>query len=629
MAITSEQAKAELQRRQSIKVQAQGELANRQNKPVPVESFQAQPATSFLGKARDFAVGITGGGKLAEGLGMALASPGIQKNLSDTQQQASDIQLNLIKAIRSNKAQGKDTSRLEKALVGQNANIDGLSQTQQNFVSALPTNKQVIGSTLRLAGTAAAGAIATGAASAVGAKSAVGFLPGVVSGAKVGALSGLVGGGVQGAGAGLEADQDLSGVLTSTVLGAGAGALTGGVIGGAIGGVSGAISKNKIISQQKLDLLKNNPDSRVAQYTLEGSKTIKTDPFAQEAIKQGVPADSVATIKGANPATKQLMLRQLDTQVKGKYNQKFGALNRPSDVIGDSTIKRYTQVASANKQAAGNLDEVAQRLRGQKVDVTQPVEQFINDMKAMGVEFKGGKPIFEGSDIEGLTGPAGPQAAIERLTKRMTQVSDDAFELHRLKRFIDETVDYGEGGSGLSGRTEGIIKGLRKNIDTLLDTNFPDYNQVNTKYSTTRGALDSFSDAMGTKFNPNNPNMEKLIGTRLRTILSKSQTRVEVLNSLQSLQDVAIKNGGQYEDDLITQVLFANDLEKIFGTSAPTGIAGEVSKGFNQAANATKKLKESGGLFDLAFRATGGAIEGARNINEEAMIKSLKELLSR
>jgi hypothetical protein len=44
--------------------------------------FQQEQPKSFLAKARDFATGIIGGGKLAEGAGMAIAAPEVQAGLS-------------------------------------------------------------------------------------------------------------------------------------------------------------------------------------------------------------------------------------------------------------------------------------------------------------------------------------------------------------------------------------------------------------------------------------------------------------------------------------------------------------------------------------------------------------------
>ena len=237
-----------------------------------------------------------------------------------------------------------------------------------------------------------------------------------------------------------------------------------------------------------------------------------------------------------------------------------------------------------------------------------------------------GKVNYKGSDLEGLEAP---QKILNNLIKRMSEVSDDGYELHRLKRFIDENVQYGKTGDGLSGRAESIIKGFRKNIDALLDNSSSAYNTTNTIYADTRNAIDDFVTAAGAKFNPNSPNANARIGTLARRILSNAQSRTDVLNSLQILQDTAEKYGGKFTDDIVTQTVFINDLERLFGTQAPTSLAGEVSKGVQKAGGIVGKLKSTTGIFDLALQLGAEGVEKARGINEENLIKAIKLLLAR
>ena len=188
---------------------------------------------------------------------------------------------------------------------------------------------------------------------------------------------------------------------------------------------------------------------------------------------------------------------------------------------------------NVNTKAAKSLDTVAQSLKGQKADPVPAVQSFIDELDNMGVKFKNGKPIYQGSQIEGLDEP---QKVINRIVQRMNEVSDDAYELHNLKKFIDEQVTYGKSAGGLTGKTERILKGLRAGIDGVLDSNFSKYNKVNTTYATTKNTIDDFLRAAGTRFDPKSPNANARIGTLARRILSNAQSRAEVLNSLNNLQ---------------------------------------------------------------------------------------------
>ena len=70
---------------------------------VPTESitqedqFAKTETKGFFGKARDFATSLIGGGKLAEGVGQALAAPGVQRKLSKVQETAAAQQEQIIK----------------------------------------------------------------------------------------------------------------------------------------------------------------------------------------------------------------------------------------------------------------------------------------------------------------------------------------------------------------------------------------------------------------------------------------------------------------------------------------------------------------------------------------------------
>ena len=93
---------------------------------VPKEdtTLKADTGKGILGKTVGVLGDVSGVTKLGEGLGYGLSNlMGTQKGLVKTNEQAIDIQSNLLKQIKQNKAQGKDTSRLEKALSDLSQNI--------------------------------------------------------------------------------------------------------------------------------------------------------------------------------------------------------------------------------------------------------------------------------------------------------------------------------------------------------------------------------------------------------------------------------------------------------------------------------------------------------------------------
>ena len=124
---------ADMERQKQVKEQIAG------------NQFEQEKPKGFFGKARDVVTGIIGGGKLAQGIGQAIAAPEVQATLSEEQQQTFDLQKKLIDKIRENKTQGKDTSRLDIALKRSQDLATTLSDAQQDFAESLVTSKEVIG----------------------------------------------------------------------------------------------------------------------------------------------------------------------------------------------------------------------------------------------------------------------------------------------------------------------------------------------------------------------------------------------------------------------------------------------------------------------------------------------------
>ena len=403
----------------------------------------------------------------------------------------------------------------------------------------------------------------------------------------------------------------------------------------------GTNAKNQLPSRKKAkELIESGQlgDARTAKFNLTDSGKIEVDPFAKESIKQGFDKGVVADIKSASAATRQKMRNMVNIMERGLNNSRFSALNRASDVVGDSLASRFNVVHKANRQAGRKLDAEAQKLRGKPIDATEPVDNFLNELESIGVSFNPSNRTisFKGSDIEGL---AGPEGAIKNIVNRMLNTkTPDAHDVHRLKKFIDENVTFGKSATGLGGKTESILKSLRHDLDGLLDAEFPSYNKVNTDYAQTRGVIDSFQDAAGKKINLTGPNAEKAIGTLSRRLLSNAQSRANLLNSINDLDAMAKKlsgkgplpvtvddimdlPGGQFKDDIISQVLFVDELDSVFKPAARTSLQGDVKKAVSGAGRAARSPTEA--VIDAA----GGALESARGINEEGALSAIKDLL--
>jgi len=404
--------------------------------------------------------------------------------------------------------------------------------------------------------------------------------------------------------------------------GAGQGALIGGALGFAGGEVVNKFQKSSALKRE-LETLFNSgsTDTVTARYMRNGAGKIVTDRNAKESIKQGFDEGVIAAVKGSSDTDKSKMLQMINVLERRRNNAVYSVTNRPSDIVGDSIASRIKAVNSAKISAGQQLDSVAESLKGQIVDVAQPVNTFLDDLRSLGVSFKNGKAVYADSDLEGI---GGAQNMLDLVIKRMRDTrTPDAYDAHRLKRFIDEQVIYGKSATGLGGKAESIVKKLRRNLDGVLDTNFPEYNRVNTQYSEARQALDGFQDAAGSKIDLLGDNSDKALGVLSRRLMSNIQSRVKLMDSLGEIESTARKYGGNFDDDIMTQVLFVDELESMFGASAKTSLSGEVAKGVKNAARVANQ-----GMVMNVVEGAGHLLEKARGINEKNAIKAIRKVLA-
>jgi len=384
-------------------------------------------------------------------------------------------------------------------------------------------------------------------------------------------------------------------------------------------------------------VIRGEPKTGLESLLDVGGARVEAAPLEVNAINQGFDKGVIAALKNATRTDKNKMLQMVNIMERGKKNKVFAITNRPSDIAGDTLMDRYRAVVAGNRSAGKELDTVAKSLKGKQVDSLPAVQTFIDDLESMGITLNGNlKPIFKGSDIEGKSPEARTaQSIIKTTIERMTDTkAPDAFDIHRLKRFIDSQVTFGKTKAGLPGGSERILKNLRRNLDGILDETFPDYNRVNIKFSETISAIDALQDVAGRKLNLTGPNADKAVGTLLRRLMSNAQSRVRLLDSVGEIESVAARHGGTDlpritgistgKDDLLTQILFVDELDAVFGPVARTSFQGQIDQALKQGAGA---VTTKAGAIDVALGAVGKVAERARGINEAGAFKAIKELL--
>jgi hypothetical protein len=387
-----------------------------------------------------------------------------------------------------------------------------------------------------------------------------------------------------------------------------------------------APENQRIIKSQ----LAQTPDSvDLVNVRLSGTQVVP-DNEAASAIKQGWKDGTIASIKAASDKDRTAMTKMLNIFKMGEKSDKFRAMNRPADILGDTVQARVDFLANANQQAGKAIDRIAQtRLRGQSVDYDTPVNSFLDELATLGVRVEldengVAKAILQGSDIQG---DKAAQRILNTVLERLSTVkAPDAYGVHTAKRFIDTQVNYGKKNlaNPLTAQAERALKNLRRNLNQSLGDAFPVYKAANEKYADTITALDDLQKAAGTQIDFDSPNANKALGTAMRKLTSNYGTRANLIDSLDQANQVATKYGMKLDDDIVNQLIFVNELDRMFGAAADTSLKGQMSQALETGVEIAR-----GNAAQRAMELVAEKAKNLRGVNKDNAIKAMEELLKR
>jgi hypothetical protein len=377
-------------------------------------------------------------------------------------------------------------------------------------------------------------------------------------------------------------------------------------------------------------VITQSPDSvDVVNFRVAGTQVVP-DNLAADAIKQGWKDGTIASIKAATEKDRQAMSKMLNIFKMGEKSERFRATTRPADILGDTVESRISFLTKANKEAGNEINKVANsQLRGRRVNFDPVINTFIEDLGALGVRVEVdsngvAKAILQGSDIQG---DRQAQRVLNAVLERLSTVKPpDAYGIHTAKRFIDTQVDYGKRNlaNPLTAQAERTLKNLRRNLNQTLGDTFPDYKAANAKYSDTVSTLDDLQKAAGTQINFESPNADKALGVAMRKLTSNYGTRANLIDALDQANQTATKYGMKIEDDVINQLIFVNELDRMFGAQAQTSLKGQVAEAMQTGVDIAR-----GGGARRALELLAEGAENLRGINKENAVKAMEELLKR
>jgi hypothetical protein len=183
----------------------------------------------------------------------------------------------------------------------------------------------------------------------------------------------------------------------------------------------------------------------------------------QTFVRQGVDIEDAKDIVNISPKAKPL-IQKLWNQTKSFLDNKT-QLN-PITAVGEPVVKRLNSLKKQTEVLSGQLNTVAKNLKGQAFKGKDNLVNFVdNSLDTLGISKTDKGLDFVGSDLEGIGGTN----LIENVYKRLIN-ANDAYDLHRLKRFIDSNVEFGKMAEGLTGSGQRLLKNWRKNIVAKLLT---------------------------------------------------------------------------------------------------------------------------------------------------------------
>ena len=415
---------------------------------------------------------------------------------------------------------------------------------------------------------------------------------------------------------------------------------------GASGAVEAVKNEASLIApaahSKNLDVVKKiqsgSTENELAPYRLEPKNPEKAksnrpedfkivdDDVAKKALGLGWESGTVQSAKNFDTKTATVAEKMLRVAFAGTKDDTFKANNRPIAEMGNEFALQVANVKRAKKQAGKDIEAAANDLRSESVDVAPVVDKFMGEISdSLGVQIiptkKGVRVDFRGSDLEGSSPEIrSAQGVIQNLAERMYNTkTPSAYDVHRLKQFIDSQSSYGSTLGGLKGNTDRIVKGLRHDLDEVLDSNFENYRIANEKYSETKTALDNVQELVGKKIDLDGDYSGVALGRLSRRILSNAHSAERVREALLNIDDVAVRHGSEGAGNLSALVKFADTLDKQFGIAADTSVASEIAKGVTQGQSRA----------NLATVIATKAYDKMKGKNNDTVFKSMQEILDR
>lgn len=334
---------------------------------------------------------------------------------------------------------------------------------------------------------------------------------------------------------------------------------------------------------------------------------------AQNSVRQGVDLSDANKVLKIPTEQKTPLAKLYDLTKRFVADE---TKTNPLDAVGAPVVKRLKLLQSQTDVLGKKLNSTVKNLKFQSVKKLEELGvKFDETLSNQGITFSNGKLNLKGSQLEGL---GGNETIIQNVYRRFVNAKD-ASDLHRLKKYIDDNVEFGKTSQGLTGNAEALLKGWRKSIDDTLDGQFPVYKKLNDEYRVRISPLNDMKKLMKNISGVDEDLLNIKAGLLAKRLASNTLSNPQIRQILRNL-DKATKIKGKVSLNIENLVDFYGTLEKYF----PEIVGKNTFQG-----QITTGIENVKGIKDAIGQSLDGLVGQTDAVRRKAIIDLLDDFFSK
>lgn len=313
---------------------------------------------------------------------------------------------------------------------------------------------------------------------------------------------------------------------------------------------------------------------------------VVSNPLERELVREGVSEKIIASKNRMTQGDKDAALEMIGKTKDYIRGVKGSETNRPNTVIGKRAMSRFNLINKERIEAGDEIAKAVERdLKNKPADISSAYDNYLDGLEKLKVIIKDdGRLDFSQSLV------SADKTALKDVFQRVKPAYTSADDLHNFKQYITDKINFGgPNSSPIDKKSQDVLKELRASINETLREMSSDYASANDRFSSVIEVLKPFAKNIGKRFDPESSRVESFVGKEFRNAISNYAKADDLIMDINALDGAAKKLGGQFDDDILTQIALNAELERLFGSFAKSDFQSKVAAGTSEA------LSELGG----------------------------------